>query len=37
MDSPVKFHDKISVANAINHLKKDMVVDSNTFEVHSPA
>jgi hypothetical protein len=36
MDCPVKFHDQISVANAINHLKKDMVVGSDTFEVHSP-
>jgi hypothetical protein len=35
MDSPVLFHDQASVANAICHLKKDMVVDSETFEVQS--
>ncbi|MCE1204459.1 MAG: hypothetical protein LWW79_07615 [Holophagaceae bacterium] len=35
MDSPVLFHDRASVANAINHLRKDMVVDSETFEVQS--
>ena len=34
MDSPVKFHDQTSVANAINHLRKDMVIDPETFEVH---
>ena len=33
MDSPVLFHDRTSVANAICHLKKDMVVESETFEV----
>jgi hypothetical protein len=35
MDSPVLFHDQASVANAISHLKKDMLVDSETFEVQS--
>jgi hypothetical protein len=35
LDSPVLFHDRTSVANAISHLKKDMVVDSDTFEVQS--
>jgi hypothetical protein len=35
MDSPVLFHDLASVANAINHLGKDMVVDSDTFEIQS--
>jgi|APCry1669188970_1035186.scaffolds.fasta_scaffold26360_1 hypothetical protein len=37
MDSPVLFHDHASVANAINHLRKDMVVDSETFEVQPSA
>ena len=35
MDSPVLFHDQASVANAISHLKKDMLVESETFEVQS--
>ena len=33
MDNPVLFHDETSVTNAINHLRKDMVVGDNTFEI----
>jgi hypothetical protein len=33
--STVLFHIQASVANAVNHLRKDMMVDSDTFEIHS--
>lgn len=35
MDSPVLFHDRGSVDNAILHLRKDMLVEADTFEVRS--